>query len=345
MDYGRFQQLRRPVWEALERRLLQLGDLAARRRMPGRLSPLPRPGAFGAQEAMSYADLEDLAFTYRQVLHDHALASHRFTGTGAARRLAALALEATRRLTRQSSRQGGLRHFATRSFPAAFRRQLGMLGLAAMVFGAGTAIGLTLSAVQPALGAALLGERAMAGLEEGRLWTASMSAAPPALTSSAIATNNLSVALGAWAGGILAGALPLYMLTLNGLLLGGVVGVTLRYSMAGELLTFVAAHGPLEITLILVAAAAGLSIGRALVTAGDRPRGEALRLAAADSLLVMGGCLPWFVVLGTIEAWISPNPAVSVTFKVALGACLELLFLAAALAPRGRPEDADAARL
>lgn len=324
MDYGRFQKLRRPLWDTLERRLRQLGDLSG---------------------AMSYADLEDLAFTYRQVLHDHALASHRFPGTGAARRLAALALEATRRLTRQSSRPGGLRYFATRAYPAAFRRQLGMLGLAAMVFGAGAAFGLVLSAVQPDLGRALLGARAIQGLEEGRLWTASMTMVPPAFTSSRIATNNLSVALTAWAGGVLAGALPLFILTLNGLVLGGAVGVTLRYSMAGELLTFVAAHGPLEITLILVAAAAGLSIGRALVAAGDLPRGEALRLAAADSLLVMGGCLPWFVVLGVVEAWISPNPAAPLAFKAILGLCLEVFFLTAALAPRGGlPEGADAGR-
>jgi uncharacterized membrane protein SpoIIM required for sporulation len=319
MDYGRFQQLRRPLWDTLERRLRQLG----------------------AGAAMSYADLEDLAFTYRQVLHDHALASHRFPGTGAARRLAALALEATRRLTRQGGRPGGLWHFVSRTFPAAFRRQLGMLGMAAMVFGAGAAFGLTLSAVQPELGRALLGARAIEGLEEGRLWIADMTTVPPAVTSSRIATNNLSVALAAWAGGILAGAVPLFMLTLNGLLLGGAVGVTLRYSMAGDLLTFVAAHGPLEITLVLVAAAAGLSIGRALVTAGDRPRGEALRLAAADSLLVMGGCLPWFVVLAAVEGSISPNPAVPVTFKVALGVCLEVLFLAAALAPWNQAEAAD----
>jgi uncharacterized membrane protein SpoIIM required for sporulation len=344
MDYGRFQQLRRPLWDDLERRLRQLAGLSARRWRQGRLSPPPQPGAVGLEEPMSYADLEDLAVAYRQVLHDHALASHRFPGTGAARRLAALALEATRRLTRQRGRPAGLWHFVSRRFPAAFRRQLGMLGFATLVFGGGAAFGLALSAVQPELGRALLGAPAIQGLAEGRLWTTSLSVVPPAFTSSRIATNNLTVALTAWAGGILAGSLPLFVLVLNGLLLGGAVGVTLRYSMAGELLTFVAAHGPLEITLTLVAAAAGLSIGRALVAAGDRPRGEALRQAAADTLLVMGGCLPWFVLLGMIEAWISPSPAVPLAVKATLGACIELFFLTAALAPRGLPEGTDAGR-
>jgi uncharacterized membrane protein SpoIIM required for sporulation len=343
MDYGRFQQLRRPLWDSFDRRLRLLGALA-RRRHPGQLRPLPRPGAaFGGVE-MSYADLEELAVSYRQVLHDHALASHRFPGTGAAGRLAELSFEATLQLTRQTNRKGGLWRFATRTYPAAFRRQLPMLGLAAAIFLAGAVLGLTLSAVQPALGAALLGRKALEGLEHGRLWTERLSVLPPAVGSSAIATNNLGVALTAWAGGVLAGAVPLVVTIANGLILGGALGVTLRYSMAGDLLTFIAAHGPLEITLILVAAAAGLSIGRAMVAASDGPRGEALRRAAVDSLVVMAGCLPWFLLLGAIEAWISPNAGVPLAYKAALGACLVLFFLTAALAPRGSLEDADAGR-
>jgi uncharacterized membrane protein SpoIIM required for sporulation len=343
MDYGRFQQLRGPLWDSLDRRLRQL-DAVARRRRPGQLRPLPRPGAaFGGLE-MSYADLEELAVSYRQVLHDHALASHRFPGTGAAGRLAQLSLQATLQLTRQTRRKGGLWRFATRTWPAAFRRQLPMLGLAAAIFFGGAVLGLTLSAVQPALGTALLGRQAVEGLEHGRLWTEVLTVLPPAIASSKIATNNLGVALSAWAGGVLAGALTLMIVIFNGLLLGGVLGVTLRYSMAGDLLTFIAAHGPLEITLILVAAAAGLSIGRAMVAASDGPRGEALRRAAADSLVVMAGCLPWFVLLGAIEAWISPNAGVPLAYKAALGGGLVLLFLTAALAPRGALEDADAGR-
>lgn len=336
MDYGRFQQLRGPLWDSLERRLWQLGEGVPHRRR----NPLRPPGGATARtargwEAMSYADLEELAFTYRQVLHDHALAAHRFPGTGAARRLAALAVEATRRLTHQGGRRGGLWRYLTRTFPAAFRRQLPMLGLALAIFGAGTVLGLALSAAQPALGAAILGAKALDGLEHGRLWTEQLTTLPAPIASSSIAANNIKVALGAWGGGVLAGVVPLVVLLFNGLHLGAVVGVTLRYSMAGELLTFVAAHGPLEITLVLVAAAAGLSIGRAVVAAGDRPRGEAMREAAADSLLVMGGCLPWFVVLAIVESWLSPSPAVPLSLKASFGGCLELFFLSAALLPRG----------
>jgi uncharacterized membrane protein YedE/YeeE len=151
MDYGRFLRLRRPLWEELARGLERLRDVPSGRR--GRR----------ARAAASYDEVERLAFAYRQVLHDHALAATRFPGTGAARQLAALALEGTHQLTLRRSRWRGLRHFALHAFPAAFHRQLGLLGLATAVFGAACLLGLALSAVQPGLGKMLLGPRAIEG--------------------------------------------------------------------------------------------------------------------------------------------------------------------------------------
>jgi uncharacterized membrane protein SpoIIM required for sporulation len=336
VDYARFLRTRRPLWEDFARRL---------ERLPATSSRTSRRAAAAAPAPMSYAEIEALAFSYRQVLHDHALASNRFAGTGAARQLAALALAGTRRLTRRPSSWRGLRHFFLRAFPAAFNRQLGLVVLAGCVFAGATLFGLALAAVQPALGNLLLGPRAIARLEEGRLWTESLtSAVPPAVASSHIASNNMAVALTAWTGGVLAGVIPFYIMVLNGLMLGGVLGVTLRYSMGGEFLGFVAAHGPLEISLLVVAAASGLALGRALVAVGDRPRAEAMRQAGIDSLRVMLGCLPWFVVLGVVEARLSPDPSVPVAFKAVLGLCLEMLFLATALGlhPYRSTAEADA---
>jgi uncharacterized membrane protein SpoIIM required for sporulation len=113
----------------------------------------------------------------------------------------------------------------------------------------------------------------------------------------------------------------------NGFLLGALVGVTLHYSMAAQLLAFVAAHGPLEITLILVTASAGLQVGRAMISAGDRPREQALREAAGESLSVVLGCAPWFVLLAIVESVLSPAPNLPPTLKVMVGIALEMLFL------------------
>jgi uncharacterized membrane protein SpoIIM required for sporulation len=195
-----------------------------------------------------------------------------------------------------------------------------------------TAFGLVLAMLQPGVGVAFLGAEAIEGLAEGRLWTDSLvSSVPPAFSSSSIATNNISVALTAWSGGVLAGLVPLWVVLLNGFMLGAIISVTLHYSMAGDLLEFVAAHGPLEITLILVSAAAGLAIGRAVVAAGDRPRGIAIQEAARDALHVLLGCVPWFVVLALVEVFVSPSPALPPAAKAGLGLALEVLFLTLAL--------------
>ena len=82
MDYGRFVELRTPVWDRFEAGLARLET---------------RPREVGHQE------LEDLALRYRQVLHDHALAAARFPGTGATRRLARLGLRGTNRLIRRET--------------------------------------------------------------------------------------------------------------------------------------------------------------------------------------------------------------------------------------------------
>ena len=150
---------------------------------------------------------------------------------------AALAIEGTRRLTGERGERTGLLGFFARTFPRAFQRQLGLTGLAVALFLFATAWGLALAILRPALGLSLLGPEAVRGLEEGRLWTESLvTTVPPAYASSGIATNNLSVALTAWSGGLLAGIGSLYAILLNGLMLGATFGVTLHYSMAGALL-------------------------------------------------------------------------------------------------------------
>ncbi|MFP3939929.1 MAG: stage II sporulation protein M [Thermoanaerobaculia bacterium] len=317
MDYGRFVSTRSPLWDELE---AGLERLARRRR------------------ELSHEELEALALRYRQVLHDHALAAARFPETAATRRLARLSLAATHRLVHREARgRRGPLHFVARTFPGAFRRHLPALGVAAALFAGGAVLGLFLAAVRPGLATAFLGPERVAGLERGELWTESLvTTTPPAIASSGIATNNLGVALTSWAGGATAGLVTLYVLLLNGFMLGALTGVTLHYGMAGALLEFVAAHGVLEITLILVASAAGLELARGLVGEGDRPRAETLGRAGRDSLRVLLGCLPWFVLLAVVETLVSPAPAVAAGTKLALGLALEAAFFALALNPGGR---------
>jgi uncharacterized membrane protein SpoIIM required for sporulation len=317
MDYTRFVRLRAAVWDLFEERLRDA------QRQPRRVR---------------HEDLEAMAFAYRQVLHDHALVASRFPGTGAAVRLRRLALQGTHWLQRDTAdRMPGLRQFFGRSFPLAFRAHAVYLVAAVSLFSTALVFGATLAIVQPGAGTVLLGRSAVEGLRRGHLWTESLvSTVPPAVSSSGIATNNMSVAMAGWAGGAVLGLGALYVILLNGFLLGLILATTLHYGLAGELLEFVSAHGPLEITLILTTAAAGLGLGHALVAAEDAPRRVALTRAGRQALIVLVGCLPWFLVLGVVEAIISPAPGVPAALKLAIGLGLETTFLLLAWNPRLR---------
>jgi uncharacterized membrane protein SpoIIM required for sporulation len=74
-------------------------------------------------------------------------------------------------------------------------------------------------------------------------------------------------------------------------------------------------------------------MGQALVAASDRPRRDVVSDAARTSLVVLGGCLPWFVLLGLVEGLISPAPDVAPAIKTLLGALLWLLFVLLAWNP------------
>ena len=311
MNYNRFVALRRPAWDEFEEGLSRLEE----------------------SRESGYDELETLAVGYRQILQDHAWARARFPGTEVARRLERLALAGSVRLQRgEGESRHGLGHFFFRAFPRAFRRQLPLIGICGLLLWTAGLFGLGSSIFEPKLAEAMLGPEAIRGLAEGRLWTESLTTTvPPSVSSSAIATNNMSVAMTAWAGGAVAGLGSAWVVLLNGYMLGAIVGGTMQWAMAGELLEFVAAHGFLELTLILVTAGAGLGIGRAILEAGDRPRSEAVREASRESLIVLGGALPWFVILGLVEALVSPHPTIGWAPKLALGLALEAMFLAWAL--------------
>ena len=67
--------------------------------------------------------------------------------------------------------------------------------------------------------------------------------------------------------------------------------------------------------------------------AGDRPRREAIPEAGHSALVLLLGCLPWFLVLGMVEAFVSPSAHFSFSFKLLLGMALESLFLILAWNP------------
>jgi len=120
-------------------------------------------------------------------------------------------------------------------------------------------------------------------------------------------SNNIQVALKAFAFGIAIGLGTVYVLIVNGIMLGAFFGIA---GNAGALQLFasvVAPHGILELSAIFVAGGAGLLLGHSIVDPGDMYRRDAVRLAAADAIKLLLGTVPMFVVAGIVEGMISPQ--------------------------------------
>ena len=112
--------------------------------------------------------------------------------------------------------------------------------------------------------------------------------------ASGIATNNLTVTIVTFACGHPAGAgHGVHRCVNNGVHLGAVAALCVREGMGPKLLDFIAAHGPVELSIIVIAGGAGLMVGHALIDPGELPRGQALALRGREAVKLVLGCAPF----------------------------------------------------
>lgn len=142
-------------------------------------------------------------------------------------------------------------------------------------------------------------------IEEGKLWTEIPIEERP-YASSFIMQNNIQVAFLAFAGGMLLGIYTVYIMALNGLILGGLTGLTAHYGLGFDLWTFVIGHGVIELSVIMMAGGAGLMLGWAIIHPGLLRRTDALKEAAGKAVTLVLGSVPLLVIAGTIEGFVSP---------------------------------------
>lgn len=152
------------------------------------------------------------------------------------------------------------------------------------------------------------------------------SSAPAAQFATEVTVNNIQVSILAFAAGIVLCVGAAYILVLN----GGNVGVAAGlFAAAGQQPKFwglILPHGLLELTAVVIAGAAGLRLGWAIIAPGDRRRGEALADAGRRAVVIILGLIAAFIAAGTIEGFVTGS-SLPTAVRVGIGVAVEGAFV------------------
>lgn len=227
----------------------------------------------------------------------------------------------------------GIVNLIVREFPASLRKNWPFFLLSTLLFVVPWIIGQAGAMTSPTFAKHVLPARdleAMAhmyskGFDEGRATGLDVGMAGHYVQ------NNVGIAFRCFSTGILFGLGSVFFLVYNGLTIGTTTGWVWNAGYGGNILTFMCGHAPFELTAILIAGAAGLRMGYALVATGGRTRLGSLRGSAREIGALVLGAAVMLVIAAGIEGFWSPSslpPPVKWTASIVntLGVTAFLLF-------------------
>ena len=148
------------------------------------------------------------------------------------------------------------------------------------------------------------------------------------LFTAIIMTNNIAVALNAFALGIFAGLGTVYIMLVNGLNIGGLFGYL--HTVGSDMLVayaLVLPHGVLELFAIFICGGCGLMLGKGLLIPGEYTRRHSLVNHAKKAAVLMPGVVAMLVVAAFIEGFFTPL-AIPPEFKLIFAAVTGIAFIA-----------------
>ena len=315
--------------------------VVTRRERWDRLGALVDAAAARGVGALSAAEIDELALTYRAATSDLAIAKTRGEDPAVLAYLNRLTARAHAVVYVATAGSGWSRvlAFARRGFPREVRRSWGPIAFCAAVTIVAALVAYGAVIADPANAHALMPGFEPPPIDKGlhdsnfgfdRAFSVAMAAQ--------IITNNVKVAALAFAGGMTAGLLTGWVILENGLMVGGDGALFARAGFGPDFWATIAPHGVIELTAIQIAGGAGLVLAGGYLRPGRARRGDALVAAARRAATLVLGVAMLLCVAGTIEGFVAPL-RLPIPVRVAIGACTALA-LAAYLLGAGRSEQA-----
>jgi uncharacterized membrane protein SpoIIM required for sporulation len=290
MPTDRFITQRKTAWQRLED-LLKLLDAASL----GRLNK---------------DEVRELGRIYRRTASDLAIARAESRDPRLVNYLNSLVIRAHGRIYRADAQgRKKIRLFFTRELPQTFRRTWRYTLLAFLVFTTFGVLSYVATHYDPEF-SELVGVNPAfreTFIETKTPWWEDLNESNQE-GASLIMTNNILVTIYTFAFGALCGIGTLFYLAFNGANIASVLALTYRAGFGNDLVTFMVAHGVVELSCIFIAGGAGLLIGSAILMPGDLTRADALRTRGMEAVRLMIGVALLLVVAGIIEGFVSPAP-------------------------------------
>lgn len=217
------------------------------------------------------------------------------------------------------------RHFVTVTFPAAlWHIRRAVLVSAVLTFVPALAVGVWLAHSPRAIEAS-----APAAVREAYVnhdFSNYYRSEPAAAFATTVYTNNVRVAIVAFAAGILGCVVTAYLLVSNGLNLGYAAGLFAAAGQSPKFWGLILPHGLIELTSVVMAGAAGLRLGWAIIDPGDRPRLTALTDEGRRAVVVVFGTVFTLLAAGIIEGFVTGS-ALATWLRVGIGVVVEASFV------------------
>lgn len=157
-------------------------------------------------------------------------------------------------------------------------------------------------------------------VEQGHLWTEGIiNVMPSSILSIGILANNIVVSILAFCAGIFLGLGTLYLIAMNGLMLGAVFAFVHQHGLARALFEFIIAHGPVELSVICIAGATGVALGESIIRPSGESRRDSFQACAHRVAPVLLLCALLLVGCGFIEGFVSPDPRFPMASRITIG--------------------------
>lgn len=281
--------------------------------------------------AIAPAEIEEFAALYRGLSADLASSRTNFPDSTLTAELNGLVSRGYSRLyTGSPGNMSRILNFISRGYPALLARNIRPLAFSVFIFLFFATAGFVAQTLDPRLSDSMVPKPLLKMFEDeirDRPMQRYINFSQRSAFSTQLMTNNIQVSFLAFAGGVLFGAGTLYLMIVNGMLLGVLARLFYDHGRTLNFLAFIMPHGALELPAILISAAAGFIIGRSLINPGPLSRGDSLRRASLEAVRIMSGVVVLLIFAGMLEAFFTPILWIPDPVKVAFSAVLLTLLI------------------